>query len=114
MGIPYLHATPYWAYGGRIEDRTPQGKFNDPSHLYADDFGSGFHLHLFVWQKHQGYPSICGNHCLPRCIPSSTNGVQDKLFPYAASAVTSWVETAGDELAEVARDYEKQCKEVGF
>lgn len=37
--------------------------------------------------------------------------VKDKLFPYAASAVTSWVETAGDELAEVARDYEKQCKE---
>eukprot|EP00438_Fugacium_kawagutii_P000770 Skav229104 [mRNA] locus=scaffold92:531979:544646:- [translate_table: standard] len=38
--------------------------------------------------------------------------VKDRLFPYAASAVASWVETAGEkELEEVARDYEKQCQE---
>ena len=37
---------------------------------------------------------------------------QDRLFPYAASAVASWVETAA-ELEEVAKDYEKQCKEAG-
>eukprot|EP00434_Breviolum_minutum_P010601 symbB.v1.2.009351.t1/scaffold561.1/size520142/19 len=37
--------------------------------------------------------------------------VKDKLFPYAASAVTSWVETAGDDLIEVAKDYEKQCQQ---
>jgi len=56
---------------------------------------------------------ICGIYGYIKSVPGSTNrGAQDKLFPYAASAVASWVETA--ELAEVARDYEKQCKEVGF
>ena len=41
---------------------------------------------------------------------------EDKLFPYAASAVASWVETASrDDLTEVAKDYEKQCQQArGF
>lgn len=40
---------------------------------------------------------------------------EDKLFPYAASAVASWIESAGDDLTEVAKDYEKQCQQArGF
>ena len=44
--------------------------------------------------------------------PWESQKSQDRLFPYAASAVASWVETAGAELEEVAKEYEKQCKEA--
>ncbi|CAK9093911.1 Probable bifunctional methylthioribulose-1-phosphate dehydratase/enolase-phosphatase E1 [Includes: Methylthioribulose-1-phosphate dehydratase (MTRu-1-P dehydratase) [Durusdinium trenchii] len=35
--------------------------------------------------------------------------VKEKLFPYAATAVDSWIQTAN--LADVAKEFEKQCKE---
>lgn len=73
-------------------------------------------INLFIslpfFGKNSKVLGICGIYGYIKSVPgSTTRGAQDKLFPYAASAVASWVETA--ELAEVARDYEKQCKEVG-
>lgn len=112
---------PFWADGGKIEPKSG-AKFHRPkppgrwwfwtkeTDLPKKSLISSYLFHFFG--KNSKVLGICGIYGYIKSVPgSTTRGAQDKLFPYAASAVASWVETA--ELAEVARDYEKQCKEVG-
>ncbi|CAK9093839.1 Probable bifunctional methylthioribulose-1-phosphate dehydratase/enolase-phosphatase E1 [Includes: Methylthioribulose-1-phosphate dehydratase (MTRu-1-P dehydratase) [Durusdinium trenchii] len=54
-----------------------------------------------VWERRSNFRD-CG-------VGELGLSAEEKLFPYAATAVDSWIQTAN--LADVAKEFEKQCKE---